>query len=126
MANRHARQLRADMTDAERRLWWRLRGQQLGGHRFRRQVPLGPYIVDFACLAQRLVIELDGGQHDEQAEQDAVRTAWLEAQGYRVLRFWNPDVLGETDNVVEAIWLALARPHPPPRPSPAGGEGERA
>jgi very-short-patch-repair endonuclease len=99
-----------------------VRGKQLGGHRFRRQVPLGPYIVDFACHAPRLVVELDGGQHDEQAGQDAA--AWLESQGYRVLRFWNPDVLRETDNVVEMIWAALAHPAPPPRPSPTRGEGD--
>src|SRR5207253_3176471 len=74
---------------------------------FRRQVPLGPYVVDFACLEVRLLIEVDGGQHADQVERDNRRTAWLESQGFRLLRFWNGQVLKETDSVVETIWIAL-------------------
>jgi len=92
-----ARGLRTEMTDAEVRLWIRLRGEQIDGYRFRRQVPMGPYVVDFACLKARLVIEVDGGQHAEALERDDRRTAWLEARGFRVLRFWNTDVLQRTE-----------------------------
>jgi very-short-patch-repair endonuclease len=74
------------MTDAERALWGRLRKRQVSGFAFRRQFPLGHYIVDFVCLAERLIVELDGGQHIEQQEYDTRRTAWLEKQGYRVIR----------------------------------------
>jgi len=91
------------MTPAERALWGGLRKRQLAGCLFRRQYPLGRYIVDFVCLEKRLVVEVDGGQHTEQAEADRERTAWLEAQGYRVVRFWNTDVLGAVAAVVEAI-----------------------
>jgi len=95
------------MTDAERALWSRLRKRQLKGLLFRRQYPLGRYIVDFVCLEQRLVIEVDGGQHNDQQTYDAMRTPWLEAQGYRVLRFWNNDVLTQTHAVVESIAASL-------------------
>jgi len=102
-----ARKLRRNPTDAEARLWARLRRKQIDGHRFRRQVPLGPYVADFVCLDARLIIEVDGGQHDERAELDAWRTAWLEANRFRVLRFWNNDVLQNIDGVVETIRAAL-------------------
>jgi len=118
-----ARKLRGNPTDAETRLWSRLRRKQVDGHRFRRQVPLGPYVADFVCLEARLIVEVDGGQHADNTAEDAARTAWLEGRGYRLLRFWNNDVLGNTEGVVEAIRLALAG-CPPPRPSPARGEGE--
>lgn len=111
------------MTDAETALWWRLRHRQLNGHRFRRQVPIGPYIADFACLAARLVVEVDGGQHIDDADRDERRTAWLEERGYRVLRFWNTDVLTNIEAVLETMLRALPAA-PPPRPSPSGGEGE--
>ena len=109
LANEHARRLRDDATSAERRLWSRIRLKQLNGHRFRRQHPLGKYIADFVCLEQRLVVELDGGQHAEGAVEahDTVRTAWLQSQGYRVIRFWNRDVLANIDGVLEAIDAAL-------------------
>jgi very-short-patch-repair endonuclease len=98
------------MTDAEKRLWSRLRRRQLDGHRFRRQVPIGSYIADFGCLNSRLVIELDGGQHNEAGNEalDAERTERLKTQGFRVLRFWNSDVLMETDSVMETIFNALS------------------
>ena len=97
-----ARQLRRDMTDAERRLWQRLRMRQLMGARFRRQHPLGPYIVDFACLAERLVVELDGGQHFESL-YDRRRDSAIAAMGFHVLRFWNNDVSRDLDGVCDQI-----------------------
>jgi very-short-patch-repair endonuclease len=112
MANERARALRQNLTDAERRLWFHLRRKQLDGHRFRRQVSIGPYIADFVCLESKLVIEVDGGQHGDNAEKDARRTALMEAQGFRVLRFWNDEVLGNTVGVLEAIRQRLADPPP--------------
>jgi len=120
MPNLIARKLRRRPTDAEVRPWSRLRRHQLDGRRFRRQVPIGPYVADFVCLDARLIVEVDGGQHDE--ARDGARTAWLKSQDFNVVRFWNNDVLGNTEGVVEAIRDAL-RASPPPRPSPARGEG---
>jgi very-short-patch-repair endonuclease len=117
-----ARELRREMTDAERRLWTHLRRHQLAGFRFRRQFPVGPYIVDFICLEAKLVIEMDGGQHLESAS-DAVRSGWLEGQGFRVLRFWNHEVLIHMDDVLTAILGALAPNGPHPNPPPHAGEG---
>jgi very-short-patch-repair endonuclease len=91
------------MTDAERRLWAKLRRDQIENCPFRKQVPIGPYIADFACLPLKLVIEVDGSQHNERKASDDRRTAWLEANGYRVLRFWNNEVLGNTAGVLEAV-----------------------
>jgi len=110
---RIARKLRNNPTEAERRLWSRLRRKQTDGHRFRRQVPLGPYVADFVCFDARLIVEADGGQHADRVAHDSERTVWLEAQGYRVLRFWNNDVLSNTDGVIESIRVALGI-HPPP------------
>src|ERR1043166_5624530 len=122
MAGTNARRLRENPMDAEIRLWSKLRRRQLDGHRFRRQVPLGRYIADFVCLEQRLIVEVDGGQHSDNPVDDA-RTAWLEAQGFRVLRFWNNDVLANTEGVLLVIMQHLALRHPPPPPFPARGEG---
>ena len=94
------------MTEAERTLWTLLRRKQIEQHRFRRQVPVGRYIVDFACLDARLIIEVDGGQHSESAT-DAERDAWLRSQNFRVLRFWNNDVLKNREGVFHAIQEAL-------------------
>jgi very-short-patch-repair endonuclease len=102
-----ARTLRKNSTDAEQRLWSRLRGRQLDGCRFRRQAPLGPYVADFVCFAARLVIEIDGGQHSWRANEDAARTSWFEPNGFRVLRFWNNEVLGDLEGVLETIRRAL-------------------
>jgi very-short-patch-repair endonuclease len=102
-----ARELRADPTDAERRLWSHLRAHKLDGYKFRRQYPIGRYIADFACRSQRLVIELDGNGHRYDRLDDTQRTAQLESYGYRVLRFWNYDVLTDSERVVEAIRSAL-------------------
>lgn len=109
----HARALRDDMPDAERRLWGAVRGKQLYGCRFRRQHPIGKYIADFACIDKKLVIELDGWQHQEQTAYDANRTVFLQAQGWQVLRFWNNDVLNNLDGVLAHIADVLAYcPHP--------------
>ena len=108
-----ARRLRKDPTDAERMLWSILRMRQVPGHRFRRQAPIGPYVVDFVCFENKLVIEVDGGHHAEQADHDAARTAWLESRGFRVMRFWNNEVLEEINAVREAIWLEAGKGSPP-------------
>src|SRR5256885_11746229 len=89
----NARKLRRDFTDAEQKFWYQVKDRRLDGHKFRRQVPMGPYIVDFLCLAAKLVIELDGGQHDEDRAKDEQRTRYIEQLGFRVIRFWNNDVL---------------------------------
>jgi very-short-patch-repair endonuclease len=104
-----ARQLRKNSTDAERLLWRALRSRQLHGYKFRRQQSLGPFIVDFVCLEARLVIELDGGQHNEekQAVHDAERNVWLRKEGFQVLRFWDHEVLKQLDVVKDAIGKAL-------------------
>jgi very-short-patch-repair endonuclease len=100
MKTEFAKSLRRRMTDAERKLWGALCNRQLGEHKFRRQVPIGPYVVDFVCFGENLVIEIDGGQHAENIDRDATRTEWLEQEGYRVIRFWNNDVLGNTDGAI--------------------------
>ncbi len=104
-----ARRLRANQTGAETKLWRELRKLETKGTHFRRQVPIGRYVADFACMASRLVIELDGSQHgDEPAKAyDQARTLWLESAGYRVLRFWNNDVVHNLDGVLETIYAAL-------------------
>ena len=111
-----AKSLRHDMTDAERRLWYWLRAHRFYGTSFRRQTPIGPFIVDFVSHAPRLVIELDGGQHSEN-RRDVGRDAWLAANGYRVLRFWNSDVLKNRDGVLEIIADAIFCARPPSRRS---------
>ncbi|MGB3045932.1 MAG: endonuclease domain-containing protein [Xanthobacteraceae bacterium] len=117
-----ARQLRQNPTDAERKLWQHLRALPDTAH-FRRQATIGPYFADFACHTHRLVIEVDGGQHAE-STNDATRTAYLEASGYRVLRFWNHDVLGNIDGVLETIIGALRVAPPTPDSSPPQERGE--
>jgi len=112
MANARARQLRKLPTDIENRLWYYLRRRQLGGHRFRRQHPIGPYIVDFVCLERHLVVEVDGGQHAERHDHDTVRDAWLGEHGYRVLRFWNIDVIENCEGVLDTLLGALGGPLP--------------
>ncbi len=114
----NARRLRREMTDAERRLWQHLRAGRLAGYKFRRQHAVPPHIVDFCCVEAGVVIELDGSQHGEPA--DAARTRHLEGKGWRVIRFWNNDVLNQTEVVVEAIWNVLSRPTLSPTPLPEG------
>jgi very-short-patch-repair endonuclease len=110
------------MTDAEQRLWQAIRGKQILNHRFRRQHPIGKYIADFACIDKKLIIELDGGQHQEQIAYDEKRTVFLNAQGWQVLRFWNNDVLNNLEGVLVNIAEALTT-LPPSQPSPCMGEG---
>ena len=109
-AIKRARELRNNLTDAERTLWRHLRLRQIDGHKFRRQRPVGTYIVDFVCLEKRVIIEVDGGQHSEQKAYDDKRSAWLRSEDFTVLRFWDHEVLTQIDNVKQAIWKALARP----------------
>lgn len=111
-----ARGLRRRQTDSERVLWRQLRDRQLHHAKFRCQHPIGPYIVDFCCPVHRLVIEVDGGHHAAQISADEQRTAFLMHQGYRVLRFWDHDVLGNREAVLQAIENALSHPHPTPLP----------
>ena len=125
-----AKSMRRNPTEAERRLWSILRAKRLNGYKFKRQQKLGWYIVDFVNFEHRLIVEADGSQHAESAE-DEVRDAWLRSQGFLVLRFWNNDILARSEIVADAIWHALdaARPLPPTAsrrapPSPARGEGK--
>ena len=106
MRNERARKLRQHSTDAERRMWSALRDRRLMQYKFRRQHPIGAYIVDFACTRRGLVIEIDGGQHARDAG-DVRRTAWLESQGSRAIRFWNNDVLSNTEGVIGTVLRAL-------------------
>ena len=116
-----AKQLRKNETDAERLLWYRLRNRQIANSKFRRQHVIEPYIVDFVCLERGLVVEVDGGQHAERVPEDVRRTEFLESKGLRVLRFWNNDVLTQTEAVLESIYsVLLERPLTPPLP-----KGER-
>jgi very-short-patch-repair endonuclease len=105
MPKQRARQLRQSSTDAERRMW--SRDRRLSRYRFRRQHPIGDFTVDFACTEYRIVVEIDGGQHSDNP-LDTNRTAWLEIQGWRVIRFWNNDVLSNTSGVMETILRSLA------------------
>jgi very-short-patch-repair endonuclease len=115
----NAKALRSNQTEAEQRLWYHLRAHRFMGLKFKRQKPMGRYIVDFVCLEHRLVIELDGGQHADQVAYDQKRDAWLRDQGYTVMRFWNHDVMQQVDGVLEQIRHALS-----PGPSPTSGRGE--
>jgi very-short-patch-repair endonuclease len=133
MASPRARRFRVNQTEVEKRLWSRLRNRGLLGLKFRRQVPLGDFVADFVCADHALVVELDGGQHASSQVRDDRRTAWLEARGWRVLRFWNNEVNENIDGVLQVIAGACGtdvndprsgphrRPHPGPLPQ---GEGE--
>jgi very-short-patch-repair endonuclease len=115
------------MTDAEQLLWSNLRNRGLGSFKFRRQHPVGPFIVDFICLEKNVVIEVDGGQHDDNKELDVQRSAYLNKMGYRVFRFWNNEVMQETEAVLDAIFAILAngkQNSPSPQPSHLSGERE--
>ena len=123
-AKAFAPKLRRAMTDAEKRLWWHLRARlPLSGTHFRRQVPIGPYVADFACLGHKLIIEVDGDQHgsDEAMAYDARRDAYLKREGFRLLRFTNREVMIELDAVLDTIHAALVAATPTPYPSPQGG-----
>ena len=125
MANERARQLRRDRTEAERRLWKRLRELKQVGFKFRQQVPIDHFIVDFACLSERLIIEVDGGTHstDREVARDVRRERYLKDQGFRIVRVWNSNVGQNLEGVMDTIVAALHTPTPDP--SPQGG-GEHA
>jgi very-short-patch-repair endonuclease len=115
-----ARRLRWSQTDAERKLWSKLRDRQICRAKFRRQHPIGPFVTDFCCMEIGLIIELDGSQHMQQAQADQRRSRYLEQRGYRVLRFWDNEVLANTDGVMEQIVRVLNSRDPHPLPA---GEG---
>ena len=104
------RKLRRNSTDAEKRMWRELRDQQLGGAKFRRQHPIGPYIVDFCCLERRVVVELDGGQHAVRSASDQRRDRWFETQGYQVLRIWNHEVMANIEGALRRILEVIGDP----------------
>ena len=128
-----ARAMRHESAPSEKKLWSFLRNRQLAGAKFRRQSPIGPFIADFVCAEVDLIVELDGDSHAQRQEYDAKRTAWLEQQRYRVIRFWNHDVQDRLDAVLEVIWREVqdarpasqSPPHPNPLPRSTGGEGIR-
>jgi very-short-patch-repair endonuclease len=121
-----ARHLRHALTDAEQQLWQLLRSRQLADTKFRRQVPIGPWVVDFMSFEQMLVVEADGSQHADSA-RDQTRDADLQNRGFRILRFWNNDIIGNADGVLQQIMETIEQSPSPrglrPRPSPTGGEG---
>ncbi len=125
-----ARDLRKQSTDAERKLWNRIRSRAINGCKFVRQTPIGPYVVDFVCRERRLIVEVDGGQHATDP-RDGPREQWLTNHGYHVIRFWNNDVIGNIDGVLETIATVLAEQPPSPGSraarsdlSPQAGRGE--
>jgi very-short-patch-repair endonuclease len=119
----HAKTLRTRQTDAEQRLWYHLRAHRFMNLKFRRQKPIGRYIVDFVCHESWLIVEVDGGQHQEKVAYDRARDLWLQEQGYNVLRFWNHEVMQQIEEVLESIRQTVQRTLSP-GPSPASGRGE--
>lgn len=117
----NAKALRSTQTDAEQILWYHLRAHRFMGKKFKRQKPIGRYVVDFVCLEEKLIIELDGGQHTDHVDYDQVLDSWLKNEGYTVLRFWNNQVMQELEGVLERIWLNLS-----PSPSPTSVRGENS
>jgi very-short-patch-repair endonuclease len=115
-----AKSLRKRKTEAEKLLWWHLRSKQINSLKFRRQQPIGPFIADFVCFEKRLVIELDGGQHAIEQEKDREREGWFNKEGFRILRFWNTEVLQNIEGVVEVMRRACLH-HPPLTPPIKGG-----
>jgi very-short-patch-repair endonuclease len=128
MANEYARHLRRNRTSAERRLWRELRQLKQIGCKFRQQVPIDHFIVDFACLSKRLIVEVDGGTHstDREVSRDERRERYLKEQGFRVLRVWNSDVRENISGVMDTIVGALESPTPDPSPQGGGGHPQRA
>jgi very-short-patch-repair endonuclease len=106
---RFAKSMRQAPTEAEAKLWSLLRDRRFASYKFRRQMPMGPYIVDFACLAAKLIVEADGSQHADDV-RDLTRDGYLETQGFRVLRFWNNDILAQPEPIMDTIWSALQDP----------------
>jgi very-short-patch-repair endonuclease len=119
-----AKAMRSNPTEAEGRLWYHLRAHRFMGLKFKRQKPVGPFIADFVCLELKLIVEADGGQHGSEA--DAKRDAWFKGQGFTLLRFWNNEILGQTEAVLERIQQTVIALSPsPPAPLPASGRGEQ-
>ncbi|CAD5358333.1 Endonuclease domain-containing protein [Enterobacter cancerogenus] len=114
----YAKQLRRELTSEERHLWYLLRGRRFSRYKFRRQHPVGHYILDFACCEARLAVELDGGQHDESQNYDEQRSLWLTQKGWHVIRFWNNELWNNEEAVLETILETLQALLPSPRPSP--------
>ncbi|MDA8165987.1 MAG: DUF559 domain-containing protein [Desulfobacteraceae bacterium] len=108
-ASTRAKELRRNQTEAAKAFWYRVRNRSLGGWKFRRQVPIGAYIADFVCMAARLIVEIDGGQHAERKLHDQEHECFLRDEGYTVVRFWNNDVLGNMDGVLSTLSMALSR-----------------
>ncbi len=122
-----AKRLRTQQTEAEQRLWYHLRAHRFMDLKFKRQKPIGRYIVDFICHERQLIVEVDGGQHAMRTEYDHQRDTSLREQGYRVLRVWNHEVMHQLDDVLEQIRLVAFSPPPsPPTPPPKTGEGSKA
>jgi very-short-patch-repair endonuclease len=119
----NAKALRSNQTEAELRLWYHLRAHRFMDLKFKRQKPIGSYIVDFVCVERMLIVEIDGGQRSEQIEYDQQRDAWLKNQGYIVLRFWNNDVMQQLEGVLEQIRVTAISEPSPPAPLPQAGEG---
>jgi very-short-patch-repair endonuclease len=117
----NAKTLRSNQTEAEQQLWNHLRAHRFLDLKFKRQKPIGRYIVDFVCVERRLIVEIDGGQHAEQIEYDQHRDTWLRGQGYTVLRFWNNEIIQQMEAVLEKIIVTLTLS---PSPSPTSGRGE--
>jgi very-short-patch-repair endonuclease len=118
-----ARILRRNLTDAERTLWQKLRHKQLKNLKFRRQQQIGPYIVDFVTFEKKVVIEVDGGQHAVEKDEDRERERWLQGQGFEVVRYWNNHILESIESVMEDIVRRVSKHRPPsPQPSPVKGE----
>ena len=117
-----ARRLRKSSTDTEKHLWMHLRNRQIAGFKFRRQHPIGKYVVDFVNLEKKVIIEVDGGQHALN-ERDKIRDEWLRAEGFKVLRFWDNQIFNNLDSVLELIRDVLLTPHP--NPLPQGERGEK-
>jgi very-short-patch-repair endonuclease len=118
-----AKHLRKKSTDTENVLWKQLRAKRFEGFKWRRQEPIGKYIVDFVCYEKRIIVECDGGQHIVQKDKDSKRDEWLKDRGYKILRFWDNEVLQNLDIVLDVIWKVLSD-HPPPNPLPSM-EGEK-
>ena len=118
-----ARSLRKNQTDAEKILWKNIRNRNFAGYKFKRQFPIGKYIVDFVCFAHKLAIEIDGGQHMDNLEKDLVRTKYIESHGFKVIRFWNNEVMENIESVLETILVEIKSISPHPFPLPVG-EGD--
>ncbi|MEK6550648.1 MAG: endonuclease domain-containing protein [Pseudomonadota bacterium] len=126
MSNGTARRLRKQQTEAEQRLWKHLRNRRFCGYKFRRQAPIGRYVVDFVCISPKIVIEVDGGQHALRVNEDMERTRYLESLGYCVIRFWNTDVLRNIESILEVVQNTVNMiPSPQPSPEGRGGNAEQ-